>query len=90
MKSIWKFRLAITDTQSLMIPKGAEVLTAQFQGSDLCFWAVVNPANSTSERIFEIFGTGNPFPTDMGVERKFIATVQQPDLPLVWHVFERL
>ncbi len=90
MKTIWKFTLRETDIQSVKMPRGAEVLTAQFQGDILCLWAIVDPAKPTDERTFEIFGTGNPFPIGMGVDRKFIATVQEPNRPLVWHVFERL
>lgn len=89
-KTIWKYRLQVTDIQPVNMPEGAEILSVQFQGCLLCLWALVNAARPTTERVIEIFGTGNPVYCDMGIERKFIATAQQPDLPLVWHVFERL
>lgn len=89
-QTIWKFPLEITDAQRIKMPQGAEILTAQFQGETLCLWALVNPERPTNERVIEIFGTGNPVWVDMGVSRKFIATAQQPDTPLVWHVFESM
>lgn len=90
MKTIWKFPLRITDAQTIEMPDGAEILTAQFQGDELCLWVMVDSEKPKRERVIEIFGTGNPIWVDMGVQRKFIATAQQPDMPLVWHIFESL
>lgn len=42
-RTIWKYPLAITDTQNVMMPEGAEILSAQMQGDTLCLWALVNP-----------------------------------------------
>lgn len=86
MQAIWKFPLTITDAQTVAIPEGAEILTAQMQGGISCLWAIVKDDAPTTDRVIEIFGTGNPMWADMGVSRKYIATVQQG--PLVWHVFE--
>jgi len=38
-KTTWKYPLEITDEQNLMMPEGAEILTAQMQGGTLCLWA---------------------------------------------------
>lgn len=89
MKTIWKYQLETTDCQSIEMPKGAQILTAQFQGSFFCLWVLVNSLNVPEKRFIEIFGTGNPIPQDIGLGRKYIATAQQPLMPLVWHVFER-
>lgn len=86
--TIWKFSLEITDAQRIDMPEGAEILTAQFQGEILCLWALVDADKPKQERVIEVFGTGNPIWVDMGVSRKFIATAQMPNMPLVWHVFE--
>lgn len=83
--TICKYQLSITDEQDIMVPEGAELLTAQLQGGALCLWALVNPAAPKQRRIIEIIGTGNPAPA---AERKYIATVQMAGGSLVWHVFE--
>ena len=49
-KSIWKFDLRVTDEQVVEMPAGAEHLTVQFQGEQLCMWAIVDPTAPT-ERV---------------------------------------
>lgn len=85
---IWKFELAITDMQEVTMPDGAELLSVANQNGNLCLWAIVDPSKERRRRYIEIIGTGNPMPTDMGVDRKFIGTAVVN--PFVWHVFERL
>lgn len=87
-KTIWKYGLELVDRQTVKMPQGGEVLTVQTQGAEPCLWALVNPEHEKEERIFEIHGTGNPIHADMGIEREYIGTFQQP--PFVWHVFERV
>lgn len=87
MKTIWKYPLDLQDKQTVMMPEGAEILTVQMQGA-ACLWALVDSRNVLTDRVIEIFGTGNPMHSDMGVERRYIGTIQQP--PFVWHVFERV
>jgi hypothetical protein len=87
MKTIWKFTLALTDSQRIEMPEETEILTVQLQGETIQLWAVVDlhePAK-TEMRTFEIHGTGNPISDGM---REYIGTFQQP--PFVWHVFERV
>lgn len=79
--------LEITDEQNLMMPEGAEILTAQIAGgASLCLWALVNPDAPKQRRVIEILGTGNPAPD---VERRYISTVQMAGGALIWHIFER-
>lgn len=85
---IWKFDLRNTSRQEISMPSGAEILSVEKQGDKLRLWAMVDPRNSEESRFIEVFGTGQPIPVDMGVERKFLNTVITP--PFVWHVFERL
>ena len=87
MKAIWKYPI-VTDSQRLAMPRGAEFLTVQRQGDLVCLWAIVDDSRLLEKRVIEVFGTGNPMPSDMGIERKYIGTFQQG--PLVWHVFERI
>ena len=87
-RTIWKFRFEIVSPLRLSMPHGAEVLTVQDQDGAGCLWAIVESENKLESRYFEIFGTGQLIHGDMGVERRYVATFQQP--PYVWHVFERL
>lgn len=88
MNTIYKYPLRITDDQSIKMPEGAKILTAQMQGETLCLWAEVNPALPLERRFFEIIGTGNPLPSGMGASRTYINTVQSHGGQLVWHVYE--
>ncbi|MDQ0376545.1 DUF7352 domain-containing protein [Amycolatopsis thermophila] len=85
MRSIWKFPLDITDRQPVNMPAGSDILDAQFQHGVLCVWAAVERENPVEPRTLVIVGTGNPMPDG---KLQHIATVQHPDLGLVWHVFE--
>jgi hypothetical protein len=86
-RRIWKYTLDLADTQTVQIPEGAQILTAQFQGTQLCVWALVDcdPEIPKQNREIEIIGTGNPI---IEAPRRYISTVQQ--VPFVWHVFERV
>ena len=96
MKTIWKFPLEVTDEQTVMMPKGAEILSAHVQVSvdvdaaheSVCLWALVDTDAKLQKRVVEIFGTGNPIDIP-GVTHKFIGTVQMRGGSLVWHVFEQ-
>ena len=89
-KSIWKYQLEITDSQTIKMPKGAEILSVQTQNQEVCLWALVVPNNEKEDRYIEIFGTGHNVYCDMGIDRKFIGTAQTLDGRLVWHIFERV
>ncbi len=85
-RTIWKYHLEITDTQNVMMPEGAEILSAQMQGDSLCLWALVNPDAPKQRREIEVLGTGNPAPD---AKRRYISTTQMHGGALVWHIFER-
>lgn len=85
---IWKYELQVTDMQAVEMPQFAELLSVANQNGSLCLWAMVDADKPRDTRHIEIIGTGNPVPTDMGVDRKFIGTAVIN--PFVWHVFERL
>lgn len=86
--TIWKYSLDAEDIQTLMMPEGAQILTAQMQGNALCLWAMVNPEKAKEKREIEVFGTGHP--GSDAVPRRYIGTVQMQGGALVWHIFERL
>ena len=86
---IYKYPIAITDRQMVMIPRGGMILSAQSQHGKLCLWVMVDPENEVTPRTIEIIGTGNPMPPLTANERrKFIDTAQMMSGELVWHVFE--
>ncbi|HXJ14709.1 MAG TPA: hypothetical protein VNH19_20725 [Candidatus Limnocylindrales bacterium] len=89
MKAIWKFKLAITDSQDVMMPLDAEIISAQNQpGVGLCLWAICDTSKPTVRRRIDIFGTGNAI--EFEFPNRFIGTVQEYGGALVWHVFERI
>jgi hypothetical protein len=88
MKTIYKYPLAISDSQAVLMPINAQILSVQFQREDLCLWAVVDPEEKKHARVFHIVGTGHLVPPPEKV--RFIGTVQQFNGKLVWHVFEQV
>ena len=84
-RRIWKFELKVTDQQFVSMPKDPEILSVQYQGQQLCVWAMVEPENVKKPYRFLIFGTGSPLPNEHW--GTYLATVQDPHRPLVWHVF---
>ena len=90
IQEIWKFILPIEYKYGITMPTNSEILTVQTQGNDICIWALVYPEHGKVIRTFEVFGTGHPIYSDMGIERRYIGTVQMIGGALVYHIFERL
>jgi hypothetical protein len=83
---IYKYCLDITDTQTVDLPVGSDLLSVGNQLGELCLWAIVDEKQKYhSARTIEIIGTGNPIDPK---GRVFLGTVI--DSFSVWHVFERL
>jgi hypothetical protein len=92
-KTIWKFELAIDNKSVILMPKGAEILSVQLQNNSPVIWAQVNPTELDKEpRVFEMFGTGHPVPCDIGIDRKFLGTIQpiENGFSFAFHIFERI
>jgi hypothetical protein len=85
--TIWKFPLEFSGRQKVMMPAGAQILSAQMQGDTLCLWALVNPEGEKQWREIEVLGTGHPAPE---ADRRYVATTQMHGGSFVWHVFEVL
>jgi hypothetical protein len=91
MKTVFRYKLAITDEPGLFLPSGAEVLSVgpPRDGSyQLDLWAQVDilPDAEKELREFRVIGTGNPMPSDCG---RFIGTVPTHEGAFIWHVFEK-
>ena len=85
MKTIWKYRLELTDTQTIEVPEGFQFLTVQVQGGETCLWALVNPDQPKQKINVSIYGTGNPIESTGGEE--YIGTYQHIGGAFVIHVF---
>lgn len=89
MKRIYKYPVDITDRQVISLPKGAKILSVQDQFGKPQLWALVDPEAELEERIFEVFGTGNPVKDLRTIhERIHITTFLTSGGSLVWHMFE--
>lgn len=87
MKTIWKFKLEITDIQTISMPVGAEILCVQMQGSDPCLWAIVTDHESIPKMNITLrtYGTGHPIDS---TKEQYIGTYQSMSGQLVFHVFK--
>ena len=85
-REIWKFN--IQPNIEIEIPIGGEILTTQEQYGEIYIWILVDPSAEKEKRTFEVYPTGGPIYHDMGIERKYIGTVQLYSDKLVFHVFE--
>ncbi len=83
---VFKFKLKITDSQDIHMHRGAKILSAQFQGEDLCLWALCDPQAPQHGRTILLNGTGHQIEERNDKDLEFIATVQ--DGRFVWHIFE--
>jgi hypothetical protein len=89
MKTIYKYKLWLTNKQDVLLPIGSEILTVQTQDEDPCLWVLVNPLVEDKEkRIIEIIGTGHEIKYNLGVTRNYISTFQLSGGSFVGHAFE--
>jgi hypothetical protein len=86
MKTIWKYEWA----EELELPKGARVLSANYQNSIsiLYLWAIVDPKAPKEKRHFVLIPTGQGMTIGDSDQLVYINTVFQG--PFVWHVFEKI
>lgn len=85
MKTIYKYPLAITDSQVLEIPNGFELIHAGLDPQGVpCVWATVYPGNDINSVTIYIFGTGEQI-TPAPQARKHIGSFVNK--AFVWHVF---
>lgn len=83
MKTIYKYPLILEGRQTLALPlMFFTPLDVQFQGDQLCLWALVEPDSQTFTVDIYIYGTGQTIP---GLPGEYLGTVQQGQF--VWHVF---
>lgn len=86
-RSVYRYRLPITDLPEIELPEGARVLSVgpPRDGRDeLDLWALVSPGAPLRRRTFRVAGTGHPVPIDPGA---FLGSVTTHGGDLVWHVW---
>ncbi len=89
MTKIFKYKLEITDIQTVEMPEGSVILCIQTQNEEPHIWALVNPNNMfKKDRTFLIYGTGHTVSTEPNV--KYIGTFQLQIGSFVGHCFEVL
>jgi hypothetical protein len=82
MKVIYKYELART----IQLPIDSQVLKVGMQNGIMQMWVLVDPnQKETSQRNFEIIGTGHSFEFDY-LTHTYIDSLF--DGPFVWHIWE--
>lgn len=89
MKRIYKYDLALTERQGLVLPKGAKIVHVANQREVITIWAEVDPDYRETDRHgITIVGTGHaaPEPDEDGTPIH-IGTVLMAGGDFVWHVY---
>lgn len=89
MKTIHKVEIELDDSPAPINIKGLfQILKFEFQRGKLCMWYMFDDsANITTNLQLRIFGTGQPINPKENLIH--LATVVEPNNPLVWHIFRR-
>lgn len=85
MRTIFKYPLELTDSQTIQLPEGAAILRVEVQAGTLQLWAMVDTDKPKQNISITIRGTGHPLPD--GFNDPFLGTVFLQSL--VFHVFGR-
>lgn len=79
---IYKYPLALRDTQTVRMPQGATLLDVLMQGGGPVLYALVSKNTEIEDRRIAIYGTGHDIPRP----GEYVATVS--DGKFVWHIFD--
>ena len=83
MKTVYKYNLASTDVQELILPAGAVILSVEEQYGDIVLYALVDTEEAKMQpRTIYIHGTGHEVYGEY-----FIGTVKLLEGSLMFHVF---
>ena len=85
-RRIYKYEIDISDTQTLTLPKGAEILSVINQSESVCIYALVDTETTeTEEYSLQCYGTGHTIRHDDSY--RFLGTVVMLSGRFVLHVF---
>lgn len=83
MKKIWKYSVQAMQSTVLQLPPDAKVVRFAPQDGKLCVWVeYVVDDQFPIARVFDIFGTGHPFPDTA----RYVASCENG--PYIWHLYE--
>lgn len=97
MRTVYKYSLSLTDTQTIKMPRGAKIVHTGLQWFNaendhhICLWAEVDSefVEDLVDRRFDIVGTGHII---LRNDAFYVGTVQMPanmwGNVFVWHVYE--
>ncbi len=92
MTAVFKYRVGISDTFNVDMPKNAEVLCCQVQDGQPYLWArvVTDKGYPTAVRRFRLAETGHPLEGSMqdGQVGKYLGTFQLQGGVAVFHLFD--
>lgn len=83
MKTIYKYELKTTDTQSILVHKGAKPLAIQLQNGIPHIWLLIDIEANPEFREIRIYGTGHPITDTNNFD--YLGTYQYEKL--VFHAF---
>jgi hypothetical protein len=87
MKRIYKYPLADSEAQEILLPLGAKILSLQVQKGIPCLWVESNfPCSTYVPVTFITYGTGHGMADRLD---EYIGTYQLYDGDLVFHVYRR-
>lgn len=86
MKTVFKYKLEVTDHQEIELPKEASVLLIAEQHDVLCMWCEVDTEEVKETRCFRIYGTGHEIQNRDNL--MFLQTVVMSGGHFVAHIFE--
>ena len=86
MKTIWKYDLQPNRIQTVSIPFGGQILTAQAKEDNApLMWVLVDPDMPMQERYLGIYTTNTALPDEPG---KYISSFTIYEGTLEFHLFE--
>ena len=90
METIHKYTLDITDTQEIVLPYGAQIMSVCEQRNRVVLYALIDMYENTQQicHTIRIVGTGQPLEKDFIRTHSFIGTVSLNGGDFMWHVFE--
>jgi hypothetical protein len=86
MRTIHKYQLQVVDNQSVIMPRGARIMTVQVQRGIPSLWAEVDDQAEVEQRTILTYGTGHPLWSELAT---YLGTYQIQNGDLAFHVFEK-
>jgi len=84
MRTIWKTEIELKDGyQQFKMPQANPVSVGWQNGKPVVWWQIMESENDPVSQHVIVLGTGHA----LKYGGEYIGTVQDPDQPLVWHLF---